>query len=93
MAVEKCWNAILKKDVYGLGESFTENFEAQVELFPLMLNSLIEEKIKEYKGYFLVATQAGAAAATVDFPEELTQLRPRFTTFIARIQRAHTWNP
>ena len=41
VAVEKCWNAILKKDVYGLGESFTENFEAQVNLFPLMLNTLI----------------------------------------------------
>ena len=60
VAVEKCWNAILKKDVYGLGESFTENFEAQVELFPLMLNSLIEEKIKEYKDDILGYKVSGA---------------------------------
>ena len=45
LAVDNCWQAILKKDLHALGKAFTEAFDAQIEILPLMINSLIKERI------------------------------------------------
>lgn len=37
-AAEKCWESILKMDLYGFASSFRASFESQVRMFPGMIN-------------------------------------------------------
>jgi len=46
---EKLWNSILNHDLVGFGKAFTESFNAQVKMFPNMLNNEILNKINLYK--------------------------------------------
>ena len=48
-ATEDCWNAILKKDIRGFGYSFRQSFEAQVAMFPNMVDENIMYTIEQYK--------------------------------------------
>jgi hypothetical protein len=48
-AAENCWNAILEKDLGKFGKYFKSSFEAQVAMFPSMLNDKIKEAIKKFK--------------------------------------------
>jgi len=43
-----CWDAILKKDVVGFGQSVRASFEAQVAMFPNMLTDTMLELIDIY---------------------------------------------
>lgn len=43
------WNAILQKDLRAFGKYFKESFEAQIAMFPLMVNYHIMELIHQYK--------------------------------------------
>jgi len=46
---EKLWNSILNHDLVGFGKAFTESFNAQIKMFPNMLNNKILNKINLYK--------------------------------------------
>lgn len=48
-AAEKTWAAIIKKDVKAFGTHFRESFDAQVAMFPKMVNPQILKIIDEYK--------------------------------------------
>ncbi|UCG28440.1 MAG: adenylyltransferase/cytidyltransferase family protein, partial [Bacteroidales bacterium] len=48
-AAEKCWKAILTKDLRSFSRHFLESFEAQVNLFPNMMNTKIKDVIHSYK--------------------------------------------
>ena len=48
-AAEKCWSAILERDIKKWGEAMTECFQAQTELFPAMLTPEVARAIEEYK--------------------------------------------
>lgn len=48
-ATERCWQAILAKDVVAFGRSVREAFEAQVAMFPHMMNDRIAALIDEYR--------------------------------------------
>jgi cytidyltransferase-like protein len=48
-ATENCWNAILKNDLEKFGFYFKASFEAQVAMFPNMVDSSIHRTIDEYK--------------------------------------------
>jgi cytidyltransferase-like protein len=48
-AAERCFNAILLKDIKLFGESFKESFEAQIRMFPNMINKDVESLIEKYK--------------------------------------------
>ena len=48
-AANDCWNAIQAKDLHGFGTSFRRSFEAQITVFPNMVNDLIIKQIDEYK--------------------------------------------
>lgn len=48
-AAENCWQAILAHDIKQFGHSFRESFEAQVAMFPNMMNDTIAELIKQYQ--------------------------------------------
>jgi len=49
LASEKCWNAILRKDLKMFGESFKDSFEAQIKMFPNMIFDDIPKIIHQYK--------------------------------------------
>ena len=48
-AANKCWDAIKNKDLQLFGTAFRESFEAQVAMFPHMVNTDIFEVIETYK--------------------------------------------
>ena len=48
IAAEKCWDAILNKDLNKFGEAVTESLNAQLNLFPNMAPSDVLEQIMKY---------------------------------------------
>jgi cytidyltransferase-like protein len=48
-AAESCWGAILARDVENFGRFTRKSFDAQVSMFPNMLNDMIRELIREYE--------------------------------------------
>ena len=48
-AAHACWDAIRKTDLNAFGQAFRRSFEAQVAMFPNMVNPSILEQIEEYK--------------------------------------------
>ena len=61
-ASEKCWKAIQDKDIKTFSEAFLESFNAQVNMFPNMLNEEIEKVINSYKESALGWKLSGAGA-------------------------------
>jgi cytidyltransferase-like protein len=57
---ESCWQAILKKDVYAFGESFRNAFEAQIAMFPNMVDDAILKTIEQHKPIALGWKLSGA---------------------------------
>ncbi len=48
-AANECWDAIKKRDIHSFGTAFRESFEAQVVMFPHMVNNDILDIIEIYK--------------------------------------------
>ena len=48
-ATEKCWSAILEKNAVETGCAMTESFEAQIAMFPEMVNADILAQIEQFK--------------------------------------------
>jgi galactokinase/mevalonate kinase-like predicted kinase len=48
-AANQCWEAIKQNNLQAFGEAFRKSFEAQIAMFPNMVNSDIMEQIEEYK--------------------------------------------
>ena len=59
-ATENCWQAILNRDVKGFGRYFRESFEAQIAMFPNMMNDMVEKLIHQYKDEALGWKLSGA---------------------------------
>ena len=59
-AALECWNAILKKDVQAFGHYCRASFEAQVAMFPLMMNDMVAEIIDQYRHQALGWKLSGA---------------------------------
>lgn len=59
-AAESCWGAILAKDIHKFGKYFKESFEAQVSMFPNMINNMVVELIDHYKDSALGWKLSGA---------------------------------
>jgi len=49
-AADKCWDAILSMDIEKFGKYFRESFEAQIAMFPNMVDDFILKTIQKYKG-------------------------------------------
>jgi cytidyltransferase-like protein len=49
VATNKCWNAILNEDIEGFGDAFRHSFEAQVAMFPNMVNPELLKELENYK--------------------------------------------
>jgi cytidyltransferase-like protein len=50
MAAERCWNSILVQNAHEAGKAMVESFEAQIKMFPNMVNEDILQQIDLYKG-------------------------------------------
>lgn len=61
-AAEKCWEAILKRDLKAFAAAFRASFEAQTAMFPAMLANGVEEWIDRYKEKALAWKLSGAGA-------------------------------
>ena len=48
-AADECWNAIMKKDIQAFGNAFRKSFEAQIAMFPNMVDEDILHTIEQYK--------------------------------------------
>jgi len=48
-ATEDCWNAIHRKDIQAFGNAFRRSFEAQIDMFPNMVDKDILQTIEKYK--------------------------------------------
>jgi galactokinase/mevalonate kinase-like predicted kinase len=59
-AANKCWDAIKEKDLNHFGDAFRESFEAQIAMFPNMVNPDIMEIIETYKNDALGWKLSGA---------------------------------
>lgn len=61
-ASEFCWNAILEKDIETFGKAFMASFNAQIKIFPNMINREIESVINKHKDSALAWKLSGAGA-------------------------------
>jgi galactokinase/mevalonate kinase-like predicted kinase len=59
-ATDDCWQAILNKDVVAFGKAFTASFDAQIAMFPNMVDETIVELIKKYDSKSLGHKLSGA---------------------------------
>jgi cytidyltransferase-like protein len=48
-AAEECWDAMLAKNLRRFGTSFTESFEAQVSMFPHMVDGSLRSVVEKYR--------------------------------------------
>ncbi len=59
-AAERCWDAIMAKDLDGFATAFRDSFNAQVAMFPAMMQPGVQEWIDKVKPYALVWKMLGA---------------------------------
>jgi cytidyltransferase-like protein len=55
-----CWDAILNRDIFAFGRCFKTSFDAQVTMFPGMMNSMVAEMIELYRDRALGWKLSGA---------------------------------
>lgn len=77
-AAEACWNAIQQKDAVAFGSAMRASFEAQVAMFPHMVDAAIRQRIEEFRPHALGWKLSGAGGggylvlvATTAIPEAL----------------------
>jgi cytidyltransferase-like protein len=59
-AAEGCWQGILSHDLPAFGDYFRRSFEAQIAMFPNMMNEAVAELIEHYRGRALGWKLSGA---------------------------------
>jgi len=59
-AADACWEAIMKKDLQAFAKAFKSSFEAQIKMFPAMMNPAVAEVIDQYKNKALAWKMPGA---------------------------------
>lgn len=59
-AAALCWDAILERDLHAFAQQFKASFEAQVSLFPDMVNPQIQKVMDSYREVALAWKLAGA---------------------------------
>lgn len=60
LAADDCWKALLKKDLNAWGKATTDSFNAQIKMFPHMLDSEVLEILDSFKNQVLGWKLCGA---------------------------------
>lgn len=59
-AADRCWNAIMHKNLQAFAEAYRESFNAQTAMFPAMIQGCVQSYIDEYKDKVLAYKMPGA---------------------------------
>lgn len=59
-AADRCWTAIMNRDLKAFAEAYQASFEAQIAMFPAMMAPGVEEFIDRYKDKALAWKMSGA---------------------------------
>lgn len=59
-ATESCWDAVNSMDLPGFGRSLREGFDAQIVMFPNMVNDTVHELVERYRSQALGWKVSGA---------------------------------
>lgn len=59
-AASRCWDAMMARDLPAFAEAFRDSFEAQVAMFPAMIQPGVEEYINQWRDRSLALKMAGA---------------------------------
>lgn len=59
-AAERCWDAILARDLASFAKAYQDSFEAQISLFPAMMQPGVQEYIDAVAPYALAWKMTGA---------------------------------
>ena len=59
-AADRCWNAIMQKDLKAFAESYRDSFNAQVTMFPAMIQGCVQSHIDAYQDKVLAYKMPGA---------------------------------
>lgn len=59
-AAERCWEAIMNKDLKAFSEAYRDSFNAQTALFPAMIQGCVPNYIKKYEHQVLAYKMPGA---------------------------------
>jgi cytidyltransferase-like protein len=59
-AANECWNAIMEKNIEKFSNSVRKSFEAQIKMFPKMVDNKVLENIEHYKSQALGWKLSGA---------------------------------
>ena len=81
-AAEQCWKAILEKDIQTFGSAFRASFEAQIAMFPNMVDNEILETLQQQKGNALGWKLSGAGGGgymifVAEYPEKSRGIKIR----------------
>jgi galactokinase/mevalonate kinase-like predicted kinase len=57
---EACWEAIKERDIVGFGRSIRDAFDAQIAMFPNMMNDSVAQLIEKYREVALGWKLSGA---------------------------------
>ncbi|MEN9696598.1 MAG: hypothetical protein RLZ56_19 [Bacteroidota bacterium] len=60
LAAADCWTAILAQDIIGFGKAFTASFQAQIKMFPNMVDAVLMKTIRELSSNALGYKLSGA---------------------------------
>lgn len=59
-AADRCWDAIMKKDLMAFAEAYRDSFNAQTAMFPAMIQGCAQSYIDKYKDKVLAYKMPGA---------------------------------
>lgn len=59
-AADDCWAAIMKKDLQAFAAAYKASFDAQISMFPAMIQGSVPNYINEYKDKVLAYKMPGA---------------------------------
>ena len=59
-AADRCWDAIMHKDLQAFAQSYRDSFNAQVAMFPAMIQGCVQSYIDKYKDQVLAYKMPGA---------------------------------
>lgn len=82
-AADRCWDAIMKRDLGGFAEAFRDSFNAQTSMFPAMIQPGVMEHIDRWRDKALAWKMLGAGggghlALVVDeIPEDTIRIKIR----------------
>ncbi len=59
-AAERCWEAIMKKDLDAFAQAYLDSFLAQIAMFPAMMQPGVQKEIDKWKGKAMAWKMLGA---------------------------------